>query len=80
MNLLRAGALLSLPMLLSGCVVVTVVGAAVSVGATVAGAAVDVAVGAAKLTGKAIGSAADAVAGSDKAEAERPPPDEPRKQ
>lgn len=80
MKPLRALALLSLPILLSGCVVVTVAGAAVSVGATVAGAAVDVAVGAAKLTGKAIGSAADAIAGPGKAEAEKPPPDEPKKQ
>ena len=63
MSPLRAFALLSLPLLLSGCVVVTVAGAAVSVGATVVGAAVDVTVGAAKLTGKAIGSAVDAVSG-----------------
>lgn len=80
MKLLRAFALLSLPILLSGCVVVTVAGAAVSVGATVAGAAVDVAVGAAKLTGKAIGSAADAIGGSGTPEAEKPPPDESKKQ
>jgi len=77
---LRAFALLSLSLLLSGCVVVTVAGAAVSVGATVIGAAVDVTVGAAKLTGKAIGSAVDAIGGSDTPEGEKPPPDESKKQ
>jgi predicted anti-sigma-YlaC factor YlaD len=62
-----AGAAL-LALLLSGCVVLTVAGAAVSVGATVVGAAVDVAVGAVKLTGKAVGSAVDAIRGGDEAE------------
>jgi hypothetical protein len=49
----------------SGCVVVTVAGAAVAVGATVVEAAVDVTVGAGKLTGKAIGSAVDAMTDDD---------------
>ena len=52
---------LAAALLLSGCAVVTVAGAAVGVAATGAGLAVDAAVGAVKLTGKAVGAAADAV-------------------
>jgi hypothetical protein len=70
---LRAFALLSLPLWLSGCVVVSVAGAAVSVGATVVETAVDVTVGAVKLTGKAIGSAVDAMTDD-----EPPPATEPK--
>ena len=43
-------------LLMSGCAVVTVAGAAVGVAATGAGLAVDAAVGAVKLTGSAVGS------------------------
>jgi hypothetical protein len=72
----RAALAVLLAFTLSGCVVLSVAGAAVSVGATVVGAAVDVAVGAVKLTGKAVGSAVDAIRGDDKAEpqkSEEPP-------
>jgi hypothetical protein len=48
-------------LLLTGCAVVTIAGAAVGVAATGAGLAVDAAVGAVKLTGKAVGAAADAI-------------------
>ena len=48
-------------LLLAGCAVVTVAGAAVGLAATGAGLAVDAAVGAVKLTGAAVGAAADAV-------------------
>jgi hypothetical protein len=71
---LRALALLSLPLLLSGCVVVTVAGAAVSVGATVVETAVDVTVGAAKLAGKAVGSAVDAMTDDEPPPAAEPKP------
>jgi hypothetical protein len=43
-------------MLLGGCAVVTVAGAAVGVAATGVGLAVDAGVGAVKLTGKAVGA------------------------
>jgi hypothetical protein len=43
-------------LLLTGCAVVTIAGAAVGVAATGAGLAVDAAVGAVKLTGKAVGA------------------------
>ncbi len=69
MRPLRVLGLLSLAPLLSGCVVMTVAGAAVSVGAAVVGTAADVTVGAVKMAGKAIGSAVDAVGGADE-----PPP------
>ena len=48
-------------LVLTGCAVVTVAGAAVGLAATGAGLAVDAAVGAVKLTGAAVGAAADAV-------------------
>ena len=66
--------------LLSGCMAVTVAGAAVSVGATAVGVATDVAVGTAKVTGKAVGAAVDAVSHDASAEtggaehAASPPP------
>ena len=43
-------------LLLTGCAVVTIAGAAVGVAATGAGLAVDAAVGAVKLTGSAVGA------------------------
>ena len=64
----KAVAVALLVLSLSGCVVVTVAGAAVSVGATVVEAAVDVTVGAVKVTGKAIGSAVEAMTDEDDAE------------
>ena len=68
MRPLRVLGLLSVAPVLTGCVVMTVAGAAVSVGATVVGTAVDVTVGAVKVTGKAIGSAVDAMSGTNEPE------------
>ena len=77
MRLLHAlGAALAV-LALSGCVVLTVAGAAVSVGATVVETAVDVTVGAVKLTGKAVGSAVDAM--TDDAEQKAPAEPKPAK-
>ena len=58
---LALGAIFLSILLLSGCAVVTVAGAAVGVAATGVGLAVDATVGAVKLTGKAVGAAASAV-------------------
>jgi type IV secretory pathway TrbL component len=68
MNALRLISVMVLAVFCSGCVVVTVAGAAASVGATVVGTAVDVAVGTVKVTGKAIGSAVDAMSGTNEPE------------
>lgn len=73
MRLLQAFACALAAAALSGCVVVTVAGAAVSVAATVVGTAVDVAVGTVKVAGRAIGSAVDAVGDAGEAEAKSPP-------
>ena len=55
---------IAVTMLMSGCAVVTVVGAAASVAATAASTAVDVGVGAVRVTGKVVGKGVDIVTGS----------------